>query len=210
MTKRHEIAADTAFPDLIAGAGYDPSIGEMVTLDPAAGLTTSCGVAHWRSGELVRAGDVKVGERIAKECKGARCQRFARAVLAWLMERPAKPRTFVYEMPQIYTTEKLSGDPNDLIGLACVAGGVGVGLSLLASQYDTGLTVFDFKPGEWTGGLPKTKTGDPWKSVRGQYVKRRLRSDELKLVPSSHDAIDAVGVGLFALGRFAPRCVYPR
>lgn len=56
-------------------------------------------------------------------------------------------------------------------------------------------------PEEWTRGSKKSKTGDPWASQRGKMVARRLSPEERALVPACHDAIDAVGLGLHALGR---------
>lgn len=109
------------------------------------------------------------------------------------------PDILVVEYPQIYTQEKSKGDPNNLIPLAAMGG-------VLTGLYPNAVVISP-KPREWTGNVPKAESGDPWKSPRGQRVWSRLSAKERLNVVPSHDAIDAVGLGLFGLGRFERRRV---
>jgi hypothetical protein len=192
---------------------YDATIGEMISLDPAFGLHSSVGVAHWRNGKLVGCARLRlepISEKEAQnESDGARCQRMGRTVLNWIDMRKAVPRTYVYEWPQVYRAARSPGDPNDLIGLAAVGASVGMGLQLLMAQRNLGLTILTQRPCEWAGQLPKVKSGDPWKSQRGQRIAVRITPDEREVIPRSHDAMDAVGIGLYSLGRFERRRVFP-
>jgi hypothetical protein len=106
----------------------------------------------------------------------------------------------VVEWPQWYATGKTKGDPNDLAYLAGIATGLAVAFP--------GAAVRSPVPRTWIGGLPKATSGDPWASPRGARVASRLSDAERALVPDSHDAIDAVGLGLWACGRFDRRRVY--
>jgi hypothetical protein len=105
----------------------------------------------------------------------------------------------VIEWPQIYRASKSKGDPNDLPGLA------GVGMAI-AARLD--VEVVSYLPRQWAGGTRKAETGDPLDSPRGRLVWRCLSPDERGRVVPSHDAIDAVGLGLHHLGRLQRR-VYP-
>ena|SRR5688500_1924883 len=154
--------------------------------------------AWFTDGVLVKASRVKIkvdtSEQIAK-----RCRDIGLAIADWC---PGLPDALIVEWPQIYTADKSKGDPNNLIGLA------GVG-ACLAGLFPNS-SILSPRPREWTGNIPKSETGDPWKSPRGQRVWDRLNATERLAVVPSHDAIDAVGLGLFALGRFTRRRVFSR
>lgn len=47
-----------------------------------------------------------------------------------------------------------------------------------------------------------------WGTPRGQVIRRRLDERELALVPDQNDAIDAVGIGLFAVDRLKPVSIF--
>lgn len=100
----------------------------------------------------------------------------------------------VIEWPQVYRATRSKGDPNDLLAVAGVAGGV---LSQVTALQRT-LTP---KPAEWKGQVPK--------EIHNARVLARLDDAERALVdgagPASllNNAIDAVGLGLWALGRMA-------
>ncbi len=107
----------------------------------------------------------------------------------------------VTEWPQIYRAGKSKGNPNDLPPM------VGVSMTL-AGRLDVPVTAY--LPVEWLHGqCPKAESGDPWRSPRGQRVWTALDRDERNNVIPSHDAIDAVGIGLFYLGRFDARRLFP-
>lgn len=110
------------------------------------------------------------------------------------------PDTLVVEYPQVYTQDKSKGNPNQLTPLAAMGG-------VLAGLYPNS-AVMSPLPRDWTGNVPKAEEGDPWKSPRGQRVWDRLSPAERKNVVPSHDAIDAVGLGLWGLGRYERMRVY--
>ena len=74
-------------------------------------------------------------------------------------------------------------------------------------------------PAEWIGQLSKVCPacrgkakkkcsecrGSAWETPRGRRIRSRLTPAELALVPDQNDAIDAVGLGLYALGRLTPQ-----
>lgn len=154
--------------------------------------------AWFVDGVLVKATRVKVkvdtSEQIAKRCRDV-----ALAIAHWC---PESPSSLCVEWPQIYTQDKSKGDPNNLVPLA------GVGACLTGLFPDS--SILSPKPKDWTGNVPKTDEGDPWDSPRGQRVWERLSPSERLCVVPSHDAIDAVGIGLWALGRFQRRRTYDR
>jgi hypothetical protein len=178
----------------------------VLSLDPSV---VSPGAALWvvREGQskLLGAARVPILEQTTIS-EAERWLHVADSVLAWvsglaqilMIERQLRIATFVFERPQIYREAKSKGDHNQLIGLAAV----GVALAARLQVTSPALVVLSPTPAEWSGQLPKTTRGDPWKSPRGQRVAGRLSPDELRLVPAQHDAIDAVGLGLWALGRF--------
>lgn len=105
----------------------------------------------------------------------------------------------VIEYPQVYQRVggKTKGDPNDLLPLASICGGVAAGV------------VADLKravhPSEWKGSVD----GD----VFIERIKQRLTKNELVRLPVgslAHNAIDAVGLGLWYLNRLERRRVYAK
>lgn len=104
----------------------------------------------------------------------------------------------VLEWPQVYT--KGSNDRNDLLGLAAVCGAV--------AGTDRAVC---YLPREWAGNIPKSKTGDPRKSPRGRRIASRLSPEELKIwaTVTTHDAVDAIGLGLHHAHRLERKRVFP-
>jgi hypothetical protein len=102
-----------------------------------------------------------------------------------------RPDTLVIEWPQIYVRARSKGDPNDLLLVAGVAAGV-------VASVRAGC-VFMPKPADWKGQVPK--------EIHNARAMKRLSPAEAALVapagPASklNNAIDAVGLGLWALGR---------
>lgn len=100
------------------------------------------------------------------------------------------PEILVVEKPQVYREAKLKGDPNDLIDLAIVVG------TLAERFHDAGLALY--LPRTWKGQVPKV--------VMRQRIANRLSHEEFfsPVLPSaslSHNVWDAIGIGLFHLGR---------
>jgi hypothetical protein len=154
--------------------------------------------AWFVNGVLQKASRVKVKVN-TKEQIAKRCRDIALAVAYWC---PSSPDQIIVEWPQIYTQDKSKGDPNNLVPLA------GVGACLVGLFPDS--SILSPRPRDWTGNIPKAEDGDPWASPRGKRVWDRLTPAERLTVVPSHDAVDAVGIGLWALGRFERRRVFSR
>lgn len=156
--------------------------------------------ALFEDGVLVRASRVKVPAKLSKLDLGQRCLEVANLINSWLgsdLELPtAHPTELVIEWPKVYRGNKSKGDPADLFGL------VGVGMCL-AGVLQVPTTAV--QPWQWIGNLPKTTKGNPLTSIRGQRIWSRLSEVEKQAVVLSHDAIDAVGIGLWKLGRLERR-----
>lgn len=104
-----------------------------------------------------------------------------------------EPRIVVVEVPQIYQQRHWKGDPNDLVDVAVIVGVV----VAAASAYTKPQLV---KPHSWKGNRPK--------ATDNMYTLSLLKPDELKVVEDCgvsksklHNVIDAVGIGLWKLGR---------
>lgn len=153
-------------------------------------------------GKLVAAERVKVPGALAKLPVGQRSMEVAGLIQGWAEQHfHASPDVLVIEWPQVYRAGKSKGDPADLLPL------VGVGMAV-AGLLQPG-EVKSPTPAEWIGQLPKSTTGDPWASARGQRIGSRLSDVERGRVVPSHDAVDAVGIGLWSLGRLDRIRVFP-
>lgn len=184
-------------------------VGELLALDPSIG---SSGVALFRDGYLAASGVIKV--KANDDNIAARCLAMSQAVVEWVAGQRARPRIVAVEWPQIYRGEKSKGDPNDLPGLAGVAMGVAGILSLVFAARQERIDLLSYQPREWAGQLPKEKRIDGVRmSPRAKRIMSRLTDAELKLeawtATNSHDAIDAIGIGLHALRRLEPVRVFP-
>lgn len=154
--------------------------------------------ALFKNGVLIRASRVPIPKGITTKTPILeRCRGICFALVDYA---GTTPDTIVVEYPQVYDASKSKGDPNHLTPLAAMGG-------VLAGLYPNSI-VMSPKPREWTGNVPKSEDGDPWESPRGQRVWERLSPAERKNVVPSHDAVDAVGLGLFGLGRFNRKRVY--
>lgn len=175
--------------------------GELVALDPGI---VSPGVALFRHGVLVDANKIKLPKDWADLNMGARCLRIAQQLGAWWDDHHvAAIRTIVFEWPMIYPHGKGKGNPNQLIPLAAV--GSAFATMVQGANIQHGIRPPELLtplPAEWTGQVPKSTAGDPWKSPRGLRIWAALQPGEQTAVPSQHDAIDSVGLGLWALGRY--------
>ena len=188
----------------------------ILALDPGM---NSPGVAIFQEASkgLVAAGRVLVSWEFAELPAGERWLRVAREIVAWFVSKtiPAcAGATIVFECPQWYQHGKSKGDPNQLVGIAGVAANV---TGLLGPS-----RILSPTPSEWVGQVPKVCPtckgkakkkcldcrGSAWETPRGRRIRSRLSEAELALVPDQNDAIDAVGLGLWALGRLTPRTVY--
>lgn len=171
--------------------------GWVVVVDP--GLIHPA-VALFHHTFLRCARRVKVPGALSKLPIGERCRQVVDRIGAACLELMLTERAaaVVVERPQVYRASRSKGDPNDLIPLAMVIGGVAQGF---------GAPVIAPTPQDWAGATKKSETGDPWRSGRGELVQQALSGEERKLCESTHDAIDACMMGLVTLrriGRYYP------
>jgi hypothetical protein len=196
----------------------------LIALDP--GLNSPGIAVFCDEGMLIRAAR-KDTSAFKDLPDGARWLEVAR-VLAGIVGKytggPQRNVTLVFERPQFYTRAKSKGDPNKLVGVTGVAACL---VGILSCRYMP-LEVFSPTPAEWIGQLSKVCPycngkkgkgrgkarvlcpeckGSDWETPRGRRIRSRLSPAELALVPDQNDAIDAVGLGLFKLGRLTPRSV---
>lgn len=137
----------------------------------------------------------------------------AEQVISWMcqvahlgqFEHDLRVTGLAFERPQIYRESKSRGDHNDLPPLAAI----GTAVACLLGASGVRPRVHSPTPAEWSGQLPKSTTGDPWRTPRGRRIASRLREDEFNRIPAQHDSVDAVGIGLHALGRLGVRRAYP-
>lgn len=104
-----------------------------------------------------------------------------------------KPELAVIEVPQVYQQRRWKGDPNDLIDVALVAGAVA---GALASANEVRFV----RPREWKGQRPKEICNGLTMRTLTEGEREQVETDE---TPRSkrHNVIDAVGLGLYAIGR---------
>lgn len=96
---------------------------------------------------------------------------------------------WIVEIPQVYTQDKLKGDPNDLIQLALVAGGLGT----LVGGIKT------YLPRQWKGQTPK-KTSNA--RTQEKLSREEMSRVELPRAKSLHHNVwDAIGIGLYHVRR---------
>jgi hypothetical protein len=167
----------------------------LIAIDP--GLR-GCGVAYFDAadGKLLSAHYAK-NPATSRSSLAERTLAMAKAVL---LGRKAEPWTWldtlVLELPQIYRF-KGKGDPNEsLVPLILIDGAIQALFGAPARMY---------LPHEWKGSV------DP--DVCIYRVQARLTPQEKRTVcvfPDSlaHNVWDAVGIGLFHLGRFNRKRVY--
>lgn len=108
----------------------------------------------------------------------------------------------VVEQPCIYAHERFKEkDPNDLLPLRAIGGA-------LAMFYESPANIVQYFPPEWKQNMPKGAGFE-------KRVMDRLTGSEranIKDHPRSimHNVFDAIGLGLFHLGRFKPVRVIAR
>lgn len=180
----------------------------VLSIDP--GLR-GCGCALWDGlGSLIRAAYVKNTEL---KMRGPQAHvRMAVAVAGW-----ARKATFdgwrtddqlVLEFPRVYPnhSNKRSNDPNDLLELAGVNGAIAAWLAATDARF--------FFPAEWKGQVPEIPCarqvlkaiGNDRQYIEGveAFVLHMIAREAANkpLTNLTHNAIDAVGIGLHHLGRF--------
>lgn len=171
----------------------------VVAIDPGI---RSPGAAILVDGLVVAAARIKVPKELHAGELGHRAREVGKLIAAQVREWTKQSWGFqlcdlVYEWPQIYRATKSKGNPNDLLKTLATGAAAASELGSIVRSVQTPL------PADWAGQTKKATKGDPWDSERGRMVARRLSAAERAVVPSSHDAIDAVALGLWKVGRFA-------
>lgn len=178
--------------------------GWLLAVDP--GLLHPAAAAFHR-GELVAASRVKVPGRFASLDRGERVRQIVELIARWWQDvtRPVAypippvaipPVAVVGEFPKWYSDRRKSKNSADqLFPLAAMSAGVAIRF---------GVESITPLPSEWIGQIPKddeAPADQAWLSPRGKLIKHCLREHEIPRVVLSHDAVDSVGLGLWALGR---------
>ena len=150
----------------------------MISIDP--GLR-SCGVALWNDSTLTSAFLLKGSP---KNIGPDAWQEMRAALIPYSYQFPHA----VIEFPQVYVRSRSKGDPNDLLQIAAIVGG----LSALFTNVEV------VRPAEWKGQVPKEVT-----RARAQA---RLSAGEISRVslPTKsleHNVWDAIGIGLWKIKR---------
>jgi hypothetical protein len=166
----------------------------IVALDPSV---RSCGVATFVSQRLVHV------ERVTLRSTGDVAERCRQMALKIADTLPAGVAELVTEWPQIYRGDRSKVPAKSMPPMA----GVGVAVGALI-----GATITSYLPKTWSNGIPKATEGDCRESPRSRRIRSRLDDAELELwallKENDHDAIDAIGIGLFHLGRLKPIRVF--
>lgn len=159
----------------------------MLCVDP--GLR-GCGVAEFNEHELLRAAYVKNPVEFGRGYVAH--NGMGGAVAGWCH----KASVALIEHPVIYPgSAQQKGDLNDLLDVVAVGASV-------ASHYSKPITVF---PSDWKGNVPK--------DVMTERIRRAITDEErsrIEKCPANlmHNVLDAIGIGLWKLGRINKRGIY--
>ncbi len=180
----------------------------ILSIDPGA---RGAGAALWYRGELFAAAYVK--NPLKKGIGPREAARLALAIEDWEASLPtfdglvdggaedsaAEPELLVLEWPQTYGGRSTRGDTNDLFPLAALDGA-------LAAIFE-GSEIRAPTPHAWKNNIPKPlKLSEPY--IIRERAEARLSEAERsrivwpKNVKHTWDVADALGLGLWALGRF--------
>lgn len=167
----------------------------MTTISIDPGIRGS-GVAVWsNTGRLIAAqfvGPMKVHEHSHDLLASV-----TPIVQVALAQCPPEGAAIVIEKPKVYDTKHQKGDQRDIIDLAVFVGALTSALDITARR------IRHVEPWQWKGQVPKTIT-----------MRRAIETlDALELaqvaLPENKkkqlDVWDAVGIGLWSLGRKAPK-----
>lgn len=151
-----------------------------------------CGVAMFEGGALNGAWLAR-NRRKAERGPEAWYSMAESVLYSWIKRAPARGQLvhdLVIEVPQIYWRANRGGNAADLIELAGVVGAVSQALPVLNRVH--------FLPRKWKGQTPKP--------VHNRRVLAKLQEPERAFIeptPASllNNVVDAVGLGLYRLGR---------
>lgn len=177
-------------------------MSHVIAVDPGI---RGCGISRFTDGKLTWCAYM-----LNPVDKGAGV--VAAVAMAKALEHCIWPRSFVLvEWPQTYGGRAAKGDANDLFPLA----GVDAAICMIAQM--NGCTYENVTPHEWKGSVPKGANNE--NAIIRNRVESRLDQHELAVFHDSvdgmakkygHNVIDAVGIGLHAVGRFDRKRVIAR
>lgn len=157
----------------------------VLAIDP--GLR-ACGLAVFEGGVLIHA--TLVDNPVDGDSDAPVWTGMSKAVHDYLANNYYSPEVLVIERPQVYGGGRGKGDPNDLLSLMAVVGGVCASVRAPTKK--------SFYPRVWKGQVPK--------NIHNDRILERLSAAERKMLPELaasklHNVIDAVGLGLYELER---------
>lgn len=155
----------------------------LVAIDPAVRCS---GWALFREGRLVSCGVVE-----AKSIPEA-----LKAAALWASRLPTdREYSTIIEYPQVYRPGTSKVDPNDVVGIGIVGGGYA------AALVAKGPIEF-VEPARWKGQAPKEVVHERARKVLAAWESQVLTAGLMLLSDKkSLDALDAVSLGLWKLGR---------
>lgn len=117
------------------------------------------------------------------------------------------PIVFASEWPQIYNASKSKSDPNLLLPMLAQIGAVA---GILSTEF-AGVEFKQYVPHDWTLGTRKSDGTKSKASSRARLIAACLRKEEMQFFDGddASDAMDAIGIGLYAIGRLRrPRKIF--
>ena len=161
----------------------------LLCVDP--GLR-GCGVAEFEGYDLKRAAYVKNPVETGRGYDAHRA--LAVAVNMWSPWQSSVKA--LIEHPRVYPgSAQQKGDLNDLLDVVAVGAAIGV-------YFPKPVTVF---PSDWKGNVPK--------DVMTERIRRAITDEErarIEKCPANlmHNVLDAIGIGLWKLGRINKKGIY--
>jgi len=200
--------ATIRYPNVQGVPLRDPRLGELIAVDQSL---RGPGVAVFHQG-ILTASCTLPQKSDPNTPIAQRTYNVAASIVTWLYDKTERPTTLAIEWPQIYRASKSKGDPNDMLAVAGVGAALAGLLSAVCYQNGNGwcLQIRSPLPAEWAGQLPKcTNPKLASESPRARRILSRLSEREREVATLKHDALDAIGIGLFILGRLDPVRVFP-
>ncbi len=171
----------------------------LLAVDPGI---RGCGVAVFYEGVLEHAAYVE--NPYKRDSDAAAAGAMAHEIVEWA-HLDGQPHVHIaVEWPRVYASRIRSGaskgDPNDLLALC----GVDAAIVALMDRSST-----SYAPSEWKGQMKKEACHARIKTRLSPLEAEVVAKAEKAARSMSHNMLDAVGVGLFHLGRFDKKRVIP-
>jgi hypothetical protein len=118
--------------------------------------------------------------------------------LADVLEEIGARGEAVIEVPRVYPSRRWRGDPNDLIDVALTAGVAAGVLCRLGTKIEY------VRPGTWKKNVPKRIHNDRVRSALDDHERLLFETCGVAAF-KRHNVLDAIGLGLWRLGRKVER-----